>query len=98
MLLTFFTTLIILKRMSFTLQTRTAFDQTMTACRKAPSGSTVIHYFGSDANAWPGDHFLRTMEKKIKIETGHTIHIVPASRPYYTPQSAIQAGNLKQRP
>lgn len=32
---TFFTTLIILKRMSFTLQTRTAFDQTMAACRKS---------------------------------------------------------------
>ena len=97
-LLTFFTTLIILKRMSFTLQTRIAFDQTMAACRKAPSGSTVIHYFGSDAKAWPGDHFLRTMEKKIKIETGHTIHIIPAGRLGYTPQGAIQAGNHKQRP
>ena len=76
--LTFIVTLLYLKRADFLRQTHLSYERTMTLCRKAPDGATVLHTFPGGDTRWPGDQFLGTMEKLVRTETGKTIHIRPA--------------------
>ncbi|MBR1713048.1 MAG: hypothetical protein IJ722_06565 [Alloprevotella sp.] len=76
--LTFVVTLLYLRRADFLRQTHLSYERTMTLCRKAPDGATVLHTFPGGDTRWPGDQFLGTMEKLVHTETGKTIHIRPA--------------------
>lgn len=66
------------KRTAMTMETRRCYDAIVRESLTAPDGSIIYSHFRPDNRLWPGEHHARTIERKLKYDTGKTLIIRPA--------------------